>query len=47
MYFGVSTLEEAKNELEEFSKKWGKKYPHIVKSWKTNWEALTAFLDIH
>jgi len=25
-------LEEAKKELKEFSKKWGKKYPHVVKS---------------
>ena len=36
-------MEEAKKELEEFSTKWGKKYPHVVKSWETNWEALTAF----
>ena len=43
MYPGVSTLEEAKKELEEFSAKWGKKYPHVVKSWETNWEALTTF----
>ena len=43
MCLGVSTLEEAEKELEEFSAKWGKKYPHVVKSWETNWEALTTF----
>ena len=41
--YGASTLEEAEKELEGFSAKWGKKYPHVVKSWETNWEALTAF----
>jgi len=32
MYFGASTLEEINKELEEFPKKWNKKYPHVVKS---------------
>jgi len=43
MYFGSSILEEAEKESEGFSTKWGKKYPHVVKSWETNWKALTAF----
>jgi len=44
MCLGASTLEETEKKLEGFSAKWGKKYPHIVKSWETNWEALTAFI---
>jgi len=36
MYLGASTLEEAEKELEGFSTKWGKRYPHVVKSWETN-----------
>ena len=25
--------------------KWGKKYPHAIKSWKTNWSELSHFFD--
>lgn len=28
-------------ELERFSEKWQKRYPHAVKSWQVNWEALS------
>ena len=38
IYFGGS-----REGVRGFSAKWGKKYPHVVKSWETNWEALTAF----
>jgi len=41
--YGAPTLEVAEREFEGFSGKWGKKYPHVVKSWRVNWEALTAF----
>jgi transposase-like protein len=41
--YGAPTLEVAEKEFEEFSVKWGEKYPHVVKSWRVNWEALTAF----
>lgn len=41
--YGASTLEVSERELEAFSEKWGGKYPHVVKSWQANWEALTAF----
>lgn len=29
--------------LGEFEKKWGKKYPYAVKSWKENWSSLATF----
>jgi len=35
----------ARDAFENFKKEWGGKYPLAVKSWDTNWEALTAFLQ--
>lgn len=32
-------------ELEKMEVAWGKKYPHAIKSWKTNWEDLAHFFD--
>lgn len=31
--------------LNELDSKWGQKYGYAIKSWKANWEELTAFLD--
>jgi putative transposase len=31
--------------LDSLEAKWGKKYPHAVKSWKTNWPDLSHFFD--
>lgn len=31
--------------LEDLDKKWGDKYGYAIKSWRANWEELTAFLD--
>jgi len=31
--------------LETLENTWGKKYPHAIKSWKTNWQELSHFLD--
>ncbi len=41
--YGASTLEEAELRMEEFEQKWGKKYPHIVRSWRNNWEELMTY----
>ena len=35
--------ETALQKLEEFEGKWGKKYPHIGKSWRKNWTELSTF----
>jgi transposase-like protein len=35
----------AKLALDQMEAKWGQKYAYAVKSWKENWEELTAFLD--
>ena len=37
------TLTEAEENLLVFSEKWRKQYPSCVKSWKDNWEVLSAF----
>jgi transposase-like protein len=31
--------------LDAFETEWGKKYPHVVRSWRTNWTELTAFFQ--
>ena len=41
--YGAPTIDDAEYRLEEFDEKWGKKYPHIIKSWKANWVELTTY----
>lgn len=31
--------------MDSFEEQWGKKYPHAVRSWRTNWTELTAFFQ--
>ena len=31
--------------LDVFEAEWGKKYPHVVRSWRANWTELTAFFQ--
>lgn len=31
--------------LEQLESKWGKKYPHAIRSWKNNWQQLSHFFD--
>ena len=38
-----ATADEARSELDNFSKTWDQKYPLIAKSWKNNWEGITPF----
>ncbi len=35
----------AKLALDQLEDKWGQKYGYAIKSWRENWEELTAFLD--
>ena len=39
------TLQEAEEELENFSEKWDAVYPNISKSWLNNWEHIATFFD--
>lgn len=41
--YQAATLSQAEAALDEFEKEWGEKYPSIVRSWRTNWEHLSAF----
>ena len=43
--YSALTREMASSELDHFEGTWGEKYPYAVKSWRTNWEELTAFFD--
>jgi putative transposase len=41
--YAASTEEEAKAQMDRFEQKWQSSYPHVIKSWRTNWDSLTAF----
>lgn len=45
LIYSSSTEDEAHLALEAFDKKWSKQYPHIAKSWYSNWENLIIFLQ--
>ncbi len=40
-----ATLDEAEENLLQFSEKWRKQYPSCVKSWEDNWEVLSTFYE--
>lgn len=40
-------LAAAEQELEAFEKKWAKKHPAMVLSWKRNWDGLCTFYNYH
>ncbi len=41
----AATLDEAEENLLQFSEKWRKQYPSCVKSWEDNWEVLSTFYE--
>jgi putative transposase len=43
--YGAINRDMAYNALEEFAKKWGSKYAYAIKSWRDNWDELTAYFD--
>ena len=45
LVYGAINKEVASDALQEFEKKWGSKYGYAIKSWKDNWEELTAYFD--
>ena len=44
VYKAVSK-ETAEMELDNLDKKWGKLYPIVIKSWRDNWERLSAYFQ--
>jgi putative transposase len=45
LVYDAINREMAYEALEEFSAKWNAKYAYAVKSWKDNWDELTAYFD--
>jgi len=43
--YNAPTKEAAALELDLFEQKWGSKYPYAIRSWRANWDNLTAFFD--
>jgi len=41
--YKAATEKEALSSLDDFEKKWGKRYPHISKSWRENWGELATY----
>ncbi len=43
--YTATTKKKAEIALDELEKKWNSKYSYAIKSWRTNWDELTAFFD--
>jgi putative transposase len=43
LVYKASSQDLAEHHLLELSEKWGKKYPAVIKSWQTLWEALSQY----
>ena len=41
--YQAKTKESAAFQLDELEKKWGKKYPIVIRSWRSNWDNLTQY----
>lgn len=45
LVYKAITEEEALYQLDELEKKWGEKYPYIIKSWRRNWDSLSTYFN--
>lgn len=43
LIYKATSKELAEHHLLELGEKWGKKYPAVIKSWQTHWEALSQY----
>jgi len=43
LIYGAATLSEAQSQMDRFEERWLRHYPHVVKSWRVNWDILTTF----
>lgn len=41
--YQATSKDEGEMHLDAFEQKWGKKYPVVVKSWRSNWDKLSTF----
>ena len=45
LIYGAPNRQIAEDALQDFAAKWGHKYGYAVKSWKENWDHLTAYFE--
>jgi len=45
LVYGAINRELAYQALDDFAQKWGHKYAYAIKSWRDNWDELTAYFD--
>ncbi len=45
LIYKANTVDLAKLELDNLEKKWGAKYPLLIKSWRNNWGKLTPYFS--
>jgi len=45
LVYAAANKEMAADALDSFANKWGAKYGYAIKSWKDNWDELTAYFD--
>jgi transposase-like protein len=45
LIYDAPTKQAAEAALEDFARKWDDKYSYAIKSWRDNWEDLTAFYE--
>lgn len=43
LVYQATSKDEGELHLDSFEEKWGKKYPVVVKSWRSNWDKLSTF----
>lgn len=43
LIYRASSKETGEQHLDDFEKKWGKKYPIVIRSWRANWHKLSTF----
>lgn len=43
--YKASSIDEAENALNQLDKTWGRQYPHIIKSWRQNWDKLSVYFS--
>lgn len=43
--YGAVSKEAAQTQLDNLDRKWGEKYPIVIKSWRDNWENLTEYFQ--
>lgn len=43
--YRAGSLDKAAAALEAVRAEWGQRYPHVLRIWDRNWDAITAFLD--